>query len=388
MTSDSPAGKEDIALCERLGQEHERLWDDPNKPIWRLSVLEHKNTYLNHDLDKVVDLAFICHHAISDGIGASAFHKSLLVFLEEACALRNPKTEWPVKIPLNISKPHNLEDFVNYRPKPDSSTTETPPSPNIWTASPPSLPSISEYSSQVKITTIPSENLQDILGCCHHLGITINGLLHSIITIQLSKLVHEAQGFAAITPYSMRRFSDLPSAEIANHVSYIRSLWPTSFLEKARSCSPNTSQEDTVITSISQQYQSEISDELEGVPSHGTHMLNNILAIRDFSAYCEEGLKGSRGNTYELSNIGVVTLPTLPEPASMKLEKLIFTQCGMVVGPAIGCGVVTLSGGPLVVSLHWQSGILGEEFMEELKCSLEERLLAFTVDKSIHSEDV
>ena len=59
----------------------------------------------------------------------------------------------------------------------------------------------------------------------------------------------------------------------------------------------------------------------------------------------------------------------------MRLEKLVFTQCGMPAGPAIGCSVVSVGGGPLVVSLHWQEGAVEERLLNEMKEYLERKLL-------------
>lgn len=54
-------------------------------------------------------------------------------------------------------------------------------------------------------------------------------------------------------------------------------------------------------------------------------------------------MRKERGGTYEVSNLGVVRLPENPGGRSvLRLEKLVFTQCGMVTGPAIGVGVVSL----------------------------------------------
>ena len=59
----------------------------------------------------------------------------------------------------------------------------------------------------------------------------------------------------------------------------------------------------------------------------------------------------------------------------MKLEKLVFTQCGMAAGPAFGCSVVSVKSGLLVLSLHWQEGAVKEGLMAEMKTYLERRLL-------------
>jgi len=59
----------------------------------------------------------------------------------------------------------------------------------------------------------------------------------------------------------------------------------------------------------------------------------------------------------------------------VRLEKLVFTQCGMPAGPAIGCSVVSVGAGPLVVSLHWQEGAVEERLLNEIKEYLERKLL-------------
>jgi molybdopterin biosynthesis enzyme MoaB len=61
----------------------------------------------------------------------------------------------------------------------------------------------------------------------------------------------------------------------------------------------------------------------------------------------------------------------------VRLEKLVFTQCGMPAGPAIGCSVVSVVGGSLVVSLHGQEGAVEEGLLNEMKAYLERKLLGF-----------
>jgi hypothetical protein len=48
----------------------------------------------------------------------------------------------------------------------------------------------------------------------------------------------------------------------------------------------------------------------------------------------------------------------------------------MVAGPALGCSVISIKGKSLVVSLHWQEGILEESFVEQMISYLERRLLS------------
>lgn len=125
---------------------------------------------------------------------------------------------------------------------------------------------------------------------------------------------------------------------------------------------------------VAQQFQSEITSELALVPVQGPKALVELSQIGDFDTFCEEGMKGKRGYTYEVSNVGLVKIAG---DAEVKLEKLVFTQCAMVAGPAFGCSVISTFDGPLVLSLTWQEGVLEEGFVGEMRAFLEARLLGF-----------
>ena len=102
-----------------------------------------------------------------------------------------------------------------------------------------------------------------------------------------------------------------------------------------------------------------------------------ISKIPDLEKYFDEACKKGRRNvTYEISNVGLVKLAVGGEDSLVKLERLAFTQCGMVMGAAFGCSCASISGGPLCVCISWQEGILEEGLAEGLVAYLERRLLA------------
>lgn len=170
----------------------------------------------------------------------------------------------------------------------------------------------------------------------------------------------------------MRRFTRVSNDEIVNHISSISSTFSTPLLNSLRS--PETS-DDEALVSVSRQCQAEISNEFAQVPEYGPSALVAISGVEDFDTYCDKGMEGPRGATYEVSNLGAVAMGNAGERVGV--EKLVFTQCGMVVGPAIGCNIVSTAGGPLVVSLTWQEGVVGRGFMQGMKKYLERRLLGF-----------
>jgi len=130
------------------------------------------------------------------------------------------------------------------------------------------------YISSVLFLTIPAALVPPLLELCRRqLEITLTGLLHSLILIYLAKSVSAAQGFRAVTPYSLRNFTGLSSEEIANHISYILTTWDSTLVSSARVVSENSEEENKLIQLVSKQFRNELSRELDGVPTRGPYML-------------------------------------------------------------------------------------------------------------------
>ncbi|KAH8602709.1 alcohol acetyltransferase [Bisporella sp. PMI_857] len=376
------AGNEDTLLAKHIGRAHEHVWSDPNKPIWKLIVFTHERGSLAKT--RVVDLAFITHHAISDGLSAAAFHKSLLEYLTEAGSAIGQESIWPCVIPSDLPKPRNIEDILSYTAAPTEARQAASPSitKSITLRI---LPTNPDFVSCVSILSIPESLVPGILVYCRDIGTSLTGLLHALFAIYLSR-VFPSQTLTAITPYSLRSWTSLPLTEMANHVSYIRNIW--SPLDSTRSFSSannptstpgSAAIEDTIIKVITTKYHEEITSELQQVNSRGPLILNAISSIPnlDFTQYCESNIGASNSATYEISNLGVVTAPSLSaidiENEAVKLEKLVFTQSAMVAGPALGVGVASLANGPLVISFYWEEGVLTTDLVDGLKTYIEEK---------------
>jgi hypothetical protein len=375
------SGDEDVVLSKQLNTGHKHLWKNQcTKPAWKIIALKHDNRSSNQS--SKIDIIFLCHHALGDGLSGAAFHKTLLESFNQASSLSDLNAEWPVIIPPTIGKPLPVEQFLCFPSETISGITKAPrtigPDPfNPWTGGPPSLPLIVEVSTLVQIITIPAIQIKNILETCRRLRATLTGLLHGLIIVYLSRTIKDARGFRSVTPYSMRRFTQLSPDEIANHISYITSSWSEGFVDSARDTTSNSKDEEQIISLILKQFQAEIADEFLYVPTRGSEALVEISQIKDLDRFCEDGMKIKRGYTYELSNIGAVKLPETENTlqSEVNLEKLVFTQCAMVAGPAFGCSVVSVHGGSLVVSLHWQEGIVDKRIMEGMRAFLDERLL-------------
>lgn len=375
-SSKLPKGQEDSAISKHIGIAHEHLFRDQDcKPGWKIVVLRHEGEVSNAIIR--VDIIYVNNHAIGDGTSAAAFHKTLLSYFYQAISEPDLKVSWPYVVPSELPAFSYIETAVPFSQQAATTTTNTAVAKGelfrLWTAAPPTMQG---FASRVQTITIPSSGVSNILTYCRRLGITLTGLLHSLFVINLAKAIESAHVFRGATPYSMRRFSGASDEEIVNHISHIDTTWKEDLVLPARSTIGNSKEEERVILAITKQYQAEILEELSNVPKRGSTTLNHISHIKDLDQYCEDAMKRKRGCTYEISNIGAVTLPERPEGSEgVELEKLTFTQCAMVAGPALGCSAISIRGKSLVVSLHWQEGILEDGFVQQFAAYLERRLL-------------
>jgi hypothetical protein len=174
--------------------------------------------------------------------------------------------------------------------------------------------------------------------------------------------------------------------EIANHISAVSFDLDSSIVQTARLAEEGSEEEKKLIESVAAEYTFSINTELERIPSEGPEILKAISRINDLDQWCQEVLKRKRDETWEVSNLGVVKMPEEPEGTKVvSFEKMVFTQCGMVAGAAIGCSVASVYEGPLVVSLHWQEGIVEERIIKRLRDYLERRLSSLRNEGSIKS---
>ncbi|KAH8648953.1 alcohol acetyltransferase [Tricladium varicosporioides] len=368
------AEQQDDVLTRTIGKGHEyHFSDQKHKPAWKVVVIHYDGIAVR---DRgTFDVVFLSHHAIADGKSGVAFHKTLFQQLSQADTLHPWPSTWPFIVPDNTPKPSFIEDALPFPLGSRASKQEvrtSPTAPEVWTSIPPTT---KDYSSQVKIFTVPQTELKAVLQICRELHITVTGLLQALIIAYLSKALPEAKAFRGVTPYSMRPFTKASENAIVNHVSFILTEWTEEILTLIRTCLSEDDEKD-IYKKIATQLSTQLKTELEHIPTHGSPGILDIAQISDFDAFCEENMRKPRSTSFELSNVGVVTLGSNNplRDDGVLLEKLVFTQCGMVCGPALGCSVVSLAGGPMVVSMHWQGGVLKESFVDGLKAFLVEKL--------------
>ncbi|KAF7894481.1 uncharacterized protein EAF01_009932 [Botrytis porri] len=384
LTTSSDAASPEKRLCEELGVAHEMLFrDQETTPAWKLRVFVHEV----EDQTYKVYILFVVNHAIADGLSCAAFQRTLHEQLSLATVeiVEKSDVQWPYIVPDTIGKPIAIEDameisppgYESLAPNTAALTLTDQKEEEMWTGNFPNMPTLESYKSLVLLVTIPPEKVPQILQISRRLKITVTGYLHGLITRYLARtaITNNQLGLKACTPYSLRKFSKLPLSEIANHVAYMTTTWDAELLNEIRHAEEESPEEESLIATIGRQITHEISTHLSRIEAGGgVPQLRKVAKIPDLESYCREGMSAERSESYELSNLGVVRMKRVPEENPLKLNGLVFSQCGMVFGAPIGCNVVNLEGGPLVISLTWQKGGVESKVMEGLQRFLKKRL--------------
>jgi len=345
---------EDAVLAKWIGKGHEHVFRDQRmKPAWEVTVLMQQSSHTNW----TIDVIFRGHHSLFDGMSGANFQKTLHKFLNQGSNLESfgLDEEWPVIIPSTIELPFII-DVKKWKTVP-------------WTPYPATQPPAEDYVSRARLVTIPYEHVQNILKYCRRLNTTVTGFLHSLLTIFSSRNSKKTSGIRATTPFSLRGLTKLSVDELAMHVLWMKTLWPKSLVEPIRLAAED-SQEEELLVQIARHFHAEIDAELKRIPAGGGCAMIDLF--KPARAFGNEQIKMD----YELSNIGVVKMLGNESPnCHLKLEKLAFTQCGMM-DTDVGCSVATILGGPMVICLTWVGGAVEEQYIEKLSGYLEKKLIA------------
>lgn len=371
----------DALLCKEIGKAHGHLWCS-GKPAWKILILfygggpvngspmaEHVdgNTHVER-----LDIAFLAHHAIADGLSGVAFHNSLMASFNMATNKDNhSKPIWPLIPPPNRAIPSAVEDHVDiFASKPHQDPNRHKP---VWAGKDISKGmSQDEYVSRVRLITISSDSAARVLQASRGYQVSLTALLHAFICASLSHYLGDIPGFRAVTPFSLRKFTNATSLDIVNHISFMSNYTSSEKIKQLRGSLAGSSAEYKSIIGLAREFSKEIQEEVSRFPDGNN--IAGLSRIENIEQHCRNDEGKTRQYTYELSNLGrAMRVP--PSPTNpLTLERFAFTQCGMVTGPALGLNCVSVSGGALGISITWQEGIVEESLVDYLCKDLEKRL--------------
>ncbi|OJK00223.1 hypothetical protein ASPACDRAFT_78153 [Aspergillus aculeatus ATCC 16872] len=373
MSDESGEPTADTILSQVLGDRHGAIWPS-NKPAWRVVVLEHLRNKTESNSNQAVlerlDIAFLAHHAIADGLSGLAFHVSLMENLHDISASASPPT-WPMAFNETLEAPATVEECVDCLGCTCARCDASPSCHDqVWAGAAVSPGSATIFKSMARVVTIPADRLSGVLRRCKRSNITLTGLLHALICASLHRGIPEDHsGFRAVTPFSVRRHTKASDGDIVNHISYLTSYVPRDQLDRIAQCEHGSASEERAIVELAQSFGRDIGTKVREYP-HGS-MVTQLARIGDLLSHCRNQNGKPRQYTYELSNLGRAPMVASSKSNGLKLEKVVFTQCGMVTGPALGFNCVSVPGRPLTISITWQCGVVEGSLVEQVARDLE-----------------
>ena len=354
----------DDSLRQYLEAAHASLWP-ANKPSWKVIICQHERESTNTPTPSSVrvDIAFLAHHAIADGLSGAAFHRAMMANFETASKATSCP-EWPLVLTDARPVPSLVDDFIDFSAF--AAVRDPDTGKHVWAGNPVSLPSVDEVHSKIRLVSISAERLSSMLQSCKRMRVSLTGVLHGLICASLARSLCDAPAFRAVTPYSLRAFTHASLQDIVNHICYMTKYIPRDWLQDLRASARQSLQEHDQIMKLAREFNSDMAAEMLRFPRGSAWA--SLDRVEDLEAYCRDQEGKQRDYTYELSNLGSQASLNC---SSIALDRLIFTQCGMVAGPAIGLNCVSVQGGAFTIAITWQHGIVDVSLVESLAHDLE-----------------
>ncbi|KAL3425355.1 hypothetical protein PVAG01_02146 [Phlyctema vagabunda] len=372
----STAAGYETGFVKILENQHDQLWPDlGRRPGWKVVIVQ-------AEVSKTIDIIFSFHHSIADGVSGRVFHATL-----QGALLKNIKDESKLQdhvlqLPGSVDLVPSIEQLVDFKLSWSFFLREiwnsikpvwlSPAQSLPWTGAPISLPSLKDYHSRILAISLPAEAVTAILAACRVEKATLTGLLHGLILASLSSRLPEASSFAASTPYSLRSISgSSPTDEICSQTSAMSTTYDSKTVSEIRSASLRSELLGEKMWDVARRFKSSITAELASLPMDSS--IGLLSYVSDMHKYFVSKLGKAREGTFEVSNIN--SFNNSSKDGKWIIERLLFTQCGMVAGNAMSFNVASVIGGPLTISATWQDGIVEESLVEAVIQDLERNLL-------------
>ncbi|KXH64069.1 hypothetical protein CSAL01_01316 [Colletotrichum salicis] len=348
---------------------HSDTWV-PNRPAWRTIILLHRYPVLPPDQSAKVGInqtmiyvAFVAHHAIADGLSGLAFHTSLMKNLSTAPG-RSQVAVWPIILRGDLSAPQLVDDTIDFlATRPSHTHKLEDEGEDVWGGSVVYLPSVEDFRSRIRLITLTHDEMSRVMKTCRDIGVSATNLLHGLICVTLARMLGDIPGVRAVMPYSLRRFTGASPREVINHISYTTTYVPGSTLGMIRDATAHSDTEREPMVEVAKSFGRDMKTELERFP---------------------EGTLGENSGALEIS-------APIAEISSVTLEKLIFTQSGMVAGPAIGFNCMSVQAQrSLIEALMWVPTAYRTSGAEDIRrerhtASIDDRQIDVNSDLRDHS---
>ena len=378
--------KDDLLIVEKvLEDEHNRPFtglDDGTGSVWKLIVFEHTQ----HGW---VTVAWVVHHAISDGIGVKVFHAA---FGEALNSPTTPAGEWErarwiVRPPQDLKLPDPFERATDISPSYRSAPNlllslyeaHTPSfmhrkrDKSIYTGPPfPAASDLPTFRSNHRIAVLSSPVAGGLRLRCRENGTTVSAYLHALLARVIKDIYPGYKGgYAASSPVSGRRF--VPGAE-DKLVDYVTDC--SSVIRFSQPAVPSSEQPKPEREAEDWANARECGKLLRTATERSRDAYSGYLAfLGDYFSYFNAKLGQPRHAALKINSIGLLKKP---RKGDWEMDRFIHTVCGGVLNAGFVLNVGTVEGGDMGINVtwsEWEGGITSREVGDRVVRGLVEGLV-------------
>lgn len=323
---------------------------------------------------------FVVHHAIGDGLSGMAFHRFFLSALTKPTEVETfgTITESSSYV-VTPSQKDLIPGLEALHTLPISVTfilgtvwRELMPrwSGTVWTAE-----NITENPnmrhSRYKSFSLSASKTASIIEIARGKNTTLTGSIEAILAYTVFNLLPKNYTILKVAgPISLRPV--LPKDQVDDDSI---GTWSNSYVqEHNRPNSDSTDEKYSYIWNEAIKVRATIKGELA---KEGKDIRTGLLKlVGDSHKFFQKNIGKARGESIELSNLGVFSAPKAAEPSGWKVSKVLFSQAGNVVGSPLEVMMATGPDGRLNIGFSWLEGVVEdrwvESVMEEFKQTIED----------------
>ncbi|GAM44118.1 hypothetical protein TCE0_060r19481 [Talaromyces pinophilus] len=373
-----PDAEIDRELDETLEREHNRDFKERygELPFWRLLILREKSTVITDNQSRFI-VIFVVHHAIGDGLSGMAFHRSFFSALTKPREVEVSREAYPYLV--TPSQKDLIPGLEALHPLPISvsfilSTVwrELMPrcSGTVWTAE-----NITENpdmrQSRYKSFSLSGSKTSTLVNIARGKNTTITGAIEAILAYTVFNLLPKNYTILKVAgPISLRPI--LPKDQVSDDSI---GTWSNSYVqEHNRPSSDSTDKRYVYIWNEAVKVRATIKGELA---KDGKNIRTGLLKfVGDSHKFFQKNIGKPRGESIELSNLGIFSTPKAAESSDWKVSKVLFSQAGNVVGSPLEVMMATGPDGRLNIGFSWLEGVVErkwvESVMKEFKQTIED----------------
>ena len=378
--------KDDLRVVEKaLENEHNRSFpglDDGTGPLWKVIVFEHSQYGW-------VTIAWVVHHALSDGIGVKVFQTALGDALTASSTPASgwERKRWTVRPPDNLKLPDPLERLVDISPTYRSALRLLSSLYKIYTPSfmhlkrdngiysgPlfPTESALPTFRSNHRIAVLSAQVTEGLRVKCRENGTTVSAYMHALMARVIKDIYPGYEGgYAANSPISERRFAHGSEDQIVDYVSDLPLLVK---FNRPSVRSSELSKEEREAEDWANSRECGKALRAATKISRDAHS-GHLAFVSDYFLYFKGKLGAPRDGALKVNSIGLIKKPKKGE---WEMDRLIHTICGGVHNSAFVLNLGTVEGGDMGISVswgEWEGGIISREEGDRVTRGLVEGLM-------------